>query len=206
MQSTQFEPRVKGNALAMLIEEAQRALENGSLQTKQLAPLPQDLQKLIEHGALSNEWYPVLYYSLLGELLCTTTKLERVEYLRNLGVKDFARLKRARTYRQLDYLVKLDAKRDFSTQLHDARLITSLMTSIFNFSRWGPAPDPKNPKYLVIQVTDAAHIPEVFRLLTEGFQTAMNRDIKPLARAVRSERPRPDLIIFRSTGPKPDSR
>ena len=160
MQSTQFEPRVKGNALAMLIEEAQRALENGSLQTRQLAPLPQDLQKLIEHGALSNEWYPVLYYSLLGELLCTTTKLERVEYLRNLGVKDFARLKRARTYRQLDYLVKLDAKRDFSTQLHDARLITSLMTSIFNFSRWGPAPDPKNPKYLLIQVTDAAHIPD----------------------------------------------
>src|SRR3954471_22476122 len=138
MQSTQVEPRVKGNALAMLIEEAQRALESG-LQAKRLAVLPHDLQKLIEHGALPNEWYPVLYYSLLGELLCTTTTLERVEYLRNLGVKDFARLKRARTYRQLDYLVKLDAKRDLGTQLHDARLITSLMTSIFNFSRWGPA-------------------------------------------------------------------
>jgi len=205
MQSTQLEPCVKGNALAMLIEEAQRALQHGVLQAKRLGTLPHDLQKLIEHGALPTEWYPVLYYSLLGELLCTTTKVERVEYLRNLGVKDFARLKRARTYRQLDYLVKLDAKRDLGTQLHDARLITSLMTSIFNFSRWGPAADPKNPKYLVIQVTDAAAIPEVFRLLTEGFQTAMNRDIKPLARAVRSERPRPDLIIFRSTGPKPES-
>jgi hypothetical protein len=204
MQSTHLEPCVKGNALAMLVDEAQRALESGSLQANRLAPLPHDLQKLIEHGALPNEWYPVLYYSLLGELLCATTKLERVEYLRKLGGKDFARLNRARTYRQLDYLVKLDTKRDLGTQLHDARLITSLMTSIFNFSRWGPAPDPKNPKYLVIQVTDAAHIPEVFRFLTEGFQTAMNRGIKPLARAVRSERPRPDLIIFRSIGPKPD--
>jgi hypothetical protein len=203
MGNKPLEPCVKGNTLALLIEEAQAAVQSGSLQAQKLRSLPPDLQKLVEHGALQNEWYPVLYYSLLGELVCATTKLLRNDYLRELGVKDFVRLRRARTYQQLEYLTKLEGQRDLGTQLHDARLITSLMATILNFSRWGPAPDPRNPKHLVIQVTDAEHVPEVFRVLTEGFQTSINRVIKPLARAVRSERPRPDLIIFRSTGPKP---
>src|SRR6185295_16931976 len=106
--------------------------------------------------------------------------------------------RRAKTYRQLDYLGQLAAERDVGTKLQDSRLITTFMASIFNFSRWAPAPDPTSPKHIVIQVTDAERVPEVFRILTEGFQTAMNRSIRPTARAVRSERPSPDIIIFRS--------
>jgi hypothetical protein len=198
------DPSIKGNALALLIEETQLALASGILPRRRLDTLPSAIRHLIEDGALSNEWYPVDYYSHLGEVLCTTSKVGRKEYLRELGFKDFARLRRARTYRQLDYLGQLGAERDVGTKLQDSRLITTLMASIFNFSRWAPAPDPKSPKHIVIQVTDAKHVPEVFRLLTEGFQTAMNRSIRPSARAVRSERPSPDLIIFRSDGPRPE--
>lgn len=198
------EPSIKGNALALLIEEAQLLLADGSLPRTRLRALPPAVQHLVEDGALNNEWYPVSYYSQLGEVLCATTKLGRKEYLRELGVKDFARLRRARTYRQLDYLGKLEAERDLGTKLQDSRLITTFMASIFNFSRWAPAPDPKSPKHVVIQVVDAEHVPEIFRFLTEGFQTAMNRTIRPEARAVRSERPSPDVIIFRGNGPRPE--
>lgn len=198
------DPSIKGNALAFLIEETQLALATGILPRRRLAALPPGIQHLIEDGALNNEWYPVDYYSQLGEVLCTTSKVGRKEYLRELGFKDYARLRRARTYRQLDYLGQLGAERDVGTKLQDSRLITTFMASIFNFSRWAPAPDPKSPKHIVIQVTDATHVPDVFRLLTEGFQTAMNRSIRPTARAVRSERPTPELIIFRSDGPRPE--
>jgi len=198
------EPCIKGNALALLIEEAQLLLAGGTLPRARLQGLPSDLQHLLEDGALNNEWYPVGYYSQLGELLCTTSTVGRKSYLRELGVKDFARLRGARTYRQLDYLGQLGAERDVGTKLQDSRLITTFMASIFNFSRWAPAPDPKSSKHIVIQVTDAEHVPEVFRFLTEGFQTAMNRSIRPTARAVRSERPSPELIIFRSDGPRPE--
>jgi hypothetical protein len=198
------DPCIKGNALALLIEEAQVLLASGALPRKRLHALPSGIQHLVEEGALNNEWYPVGHYSALGELLCAVAKVGRKEYLRELGFKDFARLRRAKTYRQLDYLEQLEAERDLGTKLQDSRLINTFMASIFNFSRWGPAPDPKSPRHIVIQVTDAEHIPEVFRFLTEGFQTAMNRSIRATARAVRSERPSPDLIIFRSTGPRPE--
>jgi hypothetical protein len=205
MSGTLAGPCVKGNPLAILLEETQRLLQSGVLHPRQIRALPEDVRYLIEHGALSNEWYPVQHYSRLGELLCSTAKQGRKDYLRELGVRDFERLRRARTYRQLDYLGQLDAQRDLSTKLQDSRLIISLMNTIFNFSRWAPAPDPKSPSHVVIQVTEAEHIPEVFRFLTEGFQTAMNRVIKPTARAVRSERVATNLIIFRSNGPKPES-
>jgi hypothetical protein len=201
---TSPEPSIKGNALALLLEEAQLALATGTLPPKRLQTLPHAIQQLVEDGALDSAWYPVSYYSQLGELLCTIAKLGRREYLRELGLKDFARLRRARTYRQLDYLGQLEAERDLGTKLQDSRLITTFMASIFNFSRWAPAPDPKSPRHIVIQVTEAEHVPEVFRFLTEGFQTAMNRAIRPAARAVRSERPDPNLIIFRSNGPRPE--
>jgi hypothetical protein len=201
---TSPEPSIKGNALALLLEEAQLALATGALLPKRLQTLPSAVQQLVEDGALDSAWYPVTYYSLLGELLCTAAKLGRREYLRELGLKDFARLRRARTYRQLDYLGQLEAERDLGTKLQDSRLITTFMASIFNFSRWAPAPDPKSPKHIVIQVTEAEHVPEVFRFLTEGFQTAMNRAIRAGARAVRSERPEPNLIIFRGNGPRPE--
>jgi hypothetical protein len=204
MNGTAAPPCVKGSPLAILIEETQRLLQSRALHPRQVRALPEEVQHLIEHGALSNEWYPVQYYSRLGELLCSTAKQGRKDYLRELGVKDFERLRRARTYRQLDYLGQLNAQRDLSTKLQDSRLIISLMNSIFNFSRWAPAPDPKSPSHVVIQVTEAEHVPEVFRFLTEGFQTAMNRVIKPTARAVRSERVETNVIIFRSNGPKPE--
>jgi hypothetical protein len=196
------EPSVKGNALALLTEETQLGLASGTLLPRRLQTLPAALQRLVEDGVLNNEWYPIGYYSQLGELLCTTARIGRKDYLRELGVKDFARLRRARKYRQLDYLEQLETERDVGTKLQDSRLITTFMASIFNFSRWLPAPDPDSPKHIVIQVTDAEHVPEIFRFLTEGFQTAMNRSIRPTARAVRSERPKPDLIIFRSNGPR----
>lgn len=198
------EPCIKGNALAFLIEEAQLLLASGVLPQHRIRALPSRIQQLVQDGALNNEWYPVRYYAELGEALCASSALGRKEYLRELGFKDFARLRRARTYRQLDYLGKLEAERDLGTKLQDSRLITTFMASIFNFSRWSPAPDPKSPRHVVIQVADAEHVPEIFRFLTEGFQTAMNRSIRPTARAVRSERPSPDLIIFRSTGPRPE--
>jgi hypothetical protein len=204
MSGTDSEPCVKGNTLAVLIEETQGLLASGALRPAQLRSLPQQVRELVEHGVLSNEWYPVNHYSRLGDFLCANVERGRKDYLRELGVKDFERLRRARTYRQLDYLGQLDTGRDLGTKLQDSRLIISLMNSIFNFSRWAPARDPKSPSHLVIQVTEAEHIPEVFRFLTEGFQTAMNRVIKPTARAVISERPEPSVIIFRSTGRKPD--
>ena len=197
------EPCIKGSALALLVEEAQLLLAGGTLPRKRLQALPPGIRHLVDDGALSTEWYPVGYYSDLGEVLCATAKVGRKEYLRGLGAKDFARLRRAKTYRQLDYLGQLAAERDLGTKLQDSRLITTFMASIFNFSRWAPAPDPSSPTHIVIQVTEAEHVPEVFRFLTEGFQTAMNRSIRPTARAVRSERSSPDLIIFRSSGPRP---
>jgi len=203
MSAAEFEPCVKGNTLALLIQEAQAALKQGTVFQQALRSLSSGLQELVKHRSLANEWYPVSYYSELAELLCAQAAVGREAYLRELGVKDFARLQRASTYRQLEYLTHLEAQRSLHTKLHDSKLITSFMSSIFNFSRWAPAPDPKSPKHMVIQVTDARHIPEAFRFLTEGFQTAMNRTIKPEARAVRSERPSPDLIIFRANGPKP---
>ena len=71
------EPCIKGNALALMIEEAQLSLAGGMLPPKRLQTLPPAVQRLVEDGALNNEWYPVGYYSRLGELLCGTAKLGR---------------------------------------------------------------------------------------------------------------------------------
>ncbi len=203
MKAASVEPCVKGNTLALLVEEARRALTCGSLSWSSLRTLSAPLQEVVAHCALPTEWYPVRYYADLADLLCTTSAVGREDYLRELGVTDFARLRSANTYRQLGYVTHVAPKRELQTKLHDSKLITSLMASIFNFSTWAPAPDPKSPEHVVIQVTDAKHIPEAFRVLTEGFQTALNRTINPSARAVRSERPSPDVIIFRSNGSRP---
>lgn len=197
------EPCVKGTALALLIDEARLSLNLRKLPRSELQSLSHRAQELVEHGVVPSEWYPVRHYAEMAELLCATSGLEPESYLRALGEKDFVRLRREMTYRQLSYLSQVDVERTLDAKLHDSRLIVSMMGSIFNFSRWAPAPDPINPKHMVIRVTDAEYVPEAFRILTEGFQTTMNRTIKPTARAVRSERVGPDVIIFRSNGPKP---
>lgn len=195
-------PSVKGTTLGFLVDEAKAGLESGALPESAVTELSADTRGLLQHGVLPAAWYAVGHYDELGEWLARRVG-DRIEYLRGLGARDFERLQKVTTYQQVAYVDHVQQRRDVMGKLRDSRLITSMMAAVFNFSHWSPQPDPDSPRHIVIEVRDATLIPECFRFLTEGFQTAMNRTINPQARAVRSERVSEDVILFRTNGPRP---
>jgi hypothetical protein len=86
---------------------------------------------------------------------------------------------------------------DYASKL---RMVISMASSIYNVGKWVVEPDPENPGRLSIAVREASAYSEPMRLAIEGFlNECAHAAREDLIQLYTSERPAPDLILFRMT-------
>jgi hypothetical protein len=78
--------------------------------------------------------------------------------------------------------------------------MATLAGAIFNVSRWRFVVVDAARRVYLIEVTEAAGLPEVARLAAEGFIGYVSTRLSDAPLRVTSERPEPDRILFRLGG------
>jgi len=118
------------------------------------------------------------------------------------------RVTEAGLYQQLSFLSRwgdslrdgsIDASNTIATYTSKLKLVVTLAKSIYNVGRWQVEPDADHPGRIWIAVRDAADYSDPMRLAAEGFlnECATESGRVGGARLYSSERPSPDLILFR---------
>jgi hypothetical protein len=198
-------PSIKGSVFGSVVEDVRKLIARGDLTRAEAARWagPDDLL-LLDAEIRVSQWYDIRAYEHLSLLLRDLEGGGSNEYLRQKGRETAQRLLEAGLYAQLQYLQRAGVSREIESQArfeafgHDLRMLTTLSASILNFSRWTPKPDPDHGHRYLIEVSEAADVPEVLAWRSDGFVNEMahlhgDKDLW------RWDRPRRDLVIFRMT-------
>ncbi|MFW5875198.1 MAG: hypothetical protein ACOCXM_00545 [Myxococcota bacterium] len=196
-------PSIKGSVFEGLVTDLKRVCDERGLSGDALLEKlePSDLDHFHEKILLS-AWYDVRVFDRMARLLLELEGKGDVEYLRERGRKSARRLLEAGLYQQMEYLRRTELSGDPDERLEafgrDLRLLTTMSSSILNFSVWNSHRDPDHPRRYVIEVTEAEPYPDVLAWNTEGFINAMAQEHDGTDRW-RWQRPARDRLVFRMT-------
>lgn len=187
------EPALKGTAFQTVAEDLLRLLEQGVLSRERLeAGLEARDIALLEEKISPTAWIPIDTYERAVELLA---RIEapggREAYLVARGARSAERLAALGIYSQLDATTA-----NLGTRV--GKMVVSVSGAIYSFGKWRFEVVGDVEGSFEIHVEDAAAMPEAARLATQGFVQAVASRVAGRPRSVTSERPRRDLVIFRS--------
>lgn len=191
-------PCIKGMTLFFVVEDVLRLREAGRIAESMLeAKLERTEIEWLDEKIQPALWYPIDGYRRLTELLLEVEGGGDPDYLVRRGTAAAERLFEAGLYAQLQHGETRGAEaraggREFTE--HDGRLMTTLSGSVLNFSRWRYRVEGDEA---VIEVTEAAALPEVMRLAAMGMIGCIAGRVRSRKVHVRSERPTLDRVVFR---------
>ena len=201
------QPSIKGSVFANVVEDVKKLLAGGDLKKGELARwLREEDILLLGQTIGAATWYDIRCYARMNELLRDVEGDGSNDYLRERGRESARRLLEAGFYAQMEFLSRTEVGRTtggrarFEAFGRDLRKLTTLSSSILNFSRWTPKPDPQQEGRYRIDVSEARDFPEVLAWRSDGFVNEM---------AVRHgtgdlwgwKRVSADLIVFRMLRP-----
>jgi hypothetical protein len=197
---------IKGSAFSKVVEDVAKLLARQALSRAEAARwlAPEDFG-LLEQGVLISSWYDIRSYERMSQLLLAVEGQGNLEYLRERGRQTAQRLLDQGLYAQLAYLKRSETSQIESPAARseafgrDLRLLTTLSSSMFNFSKWAVKVDPDHAGRYRIEVTEAKDFPEVLCWTSEGFVNQMGAQHRRKADLWAWERPRIDRIVFRMT-------
>jgi hypothetical protein len=185
-------PSLKATAVQSVADDVERLLASGRLSREQLeARLEAEDLRYLEEKLSPTTWVPLATYGRLIELLIAAEgQGQREAYLIRRGERSAERLSSLGIYSQLDATTENLGNRI-------GTLVVTVAQAIYNVGRWSYEPAPTEHGF-VIRVHDAAALPEISRLATQGFVQYVARRVSGQPLRVISERPTPDLVVFRA--------
>lgn len=198
-------PSIKGNIFGRAAEDLTKLISEGTTSWEEVEKrLPAGDVAILRQKINGVSWYDVAAYGRLLELLKELEGHGRNEYLRERGAASAEALIQSGIYAQMEYLNRTQAAQESSPEARfqafgrDLRLLTSLHSSILNFSTQVPVVDPVHAYRYQLELRDAGPMPEALCWTTDGFVNRMSRQHgKPAL--WRWERPQRDLVVFRMT-------
>ena len=198
---------IKGSAFFKVVEDVSKLLARREVSRDEAQRwlAPEDFL-LLEQRVVISSWYDIRAYDRLSRLLLDVEGHGDPQYLRERGRNTARRLLGQGLYAQLEYLQRTEASKQerpaarFEAFGRDLRLLTTLSSSMFNFSKWAARPDPSHPRRYSIEVTEARDFPEVLCWTSDGFVNEMGSQSRRRADLWRWERPAADRIVFRMQG------
>ena len=191
------QPSVKGNLLVGAVVAVRRLRDQGRVSAEQLAArLSGAALELIDQKIDFAGWYPVAAFCELLDVDWEVAGNRDPEFMRQGGAHTADRLLDRDIYQQLDYAQRAERAHSRDALVRQARLITTITGTLYNFLEVEVRVDPERPDQLEIHYRNAAEYSEALRYTTEGFMDRINR-LHGSSRSWTSERPRPDLVIFR---------
>jgi hypothetical protein len=196
------DPSVKGSLLVGAVISMRRHLKQGRISAPQAAVrLSPVALELLEQKIDLGRWYPVKAFCEILELDWEIGGRRDPAYMRSAGEKSADHLFDTRIYQQLQYAERNDRVRSREQMLLQAKLISSITGSLYNFLQFEVRLSPENPDVLEILYGNAGPFAEALRLSTEGFMNQINKR-QGSSRTWTSERLRPDLVAFRLSLPE----
>jgi hypothetical protein len=192
-------PSIKGTAFESVFDDVHRLLAEGRLSREELevALTAEDLS-ILEQKISPATWYPIASYARLIELLIQKEASGSSEsYLLKRGARAAERMSQAGIYQQLH----LSSER---IGVRVGHIITSVAGAIYNFTRWHF--EALGPREFTIRVDEASEFPDVSRFATQGFIERISTHTAGTPMRVVSERPSPDVILYRAQPDAPRNR
>jgi hypothetical protein len=192
------EPCIKGITLQSVVEDVKLLRDKGHVSQEDLEKRLQSRELgWLRDGVQPSLWYPIDGYARLSELLLEIEGGGDPEYLVRRGAASAERLYASGLYAQLRHGEERASEeraggREFSAK--DGRLMTTLSGAVFNFGKWSYRQDGDDS---VIEVKEAAAMPEVSRLAASGFIGHIASRVRDTKIEVESTRPALDLVVFR---------
>jgi hypothetical protein len=175
-----IQPSIKGSVFANVVEDVKKLMANGVVKKAELARwLREDDILLLGQTIGTASWYDIRCYTRMNELLRDVEGHGSNDYLRERGRETARRLVAAGFYAQMEFLSRTEvgratgARARFEAFGRDLRKLCTLSSSILNFSRWIPKPEPGREGFYRIEVSEAKDFPEVLAWRSDGFVNEM---------------------------------
>lgn len=186
---------VKGIFLVGAVASVRRAIRDGKV-TRDEVEVRLDGQDVpfLDEKADPALWYPVVTLGHFLDVLADLDGTDRVQALRAIGRAAADMAAHTGRYGQLDPSRK--AGDSPNEVLRYGRLVTSVITAFYDFSRMSFGPAPDDPDAFQIDWFDVGDLPESNRFCAQGFIERIAHRAASGSLAVASQRPAPDHIIF----------
>lgn len=185
-------PAIKATAFQTVVADVERLLDEGRLSRARLeASLEASDLVFLDEKQSPTAWIPIETYDRVVQLLARVEAPgNREAYLVARGERSAERLAALGIYSQLDASAE-----NLGTRI--GKMIVTVSGAIYSFGKWHFEVGETEGSF-EIRVEDAAAMPEVARLATQGFVQAVAARVARAPRRIISERPRPDLVILRT--------
>lgn len=189
-------PSIKATGFQSASDDLTRLIQSGRISRERAeARLPREDLRYLHKQLAATTWVPIATYARVVDILVELEAKGPAEvYLHGRGVRSAERLHKAGLYRQFEA----------STETWGARvgkIVITMATVLYNFTRWSFESSETLGEYQ-ITVDGAEEFPEVARFATQGFIEYASRVITGGKERVRSERPKPNQIVYRAELPR----
>jgi hypothetical protein len=181
-------PSIKGSLFEAVVADVNALVAAGRITREELeARLEAADLPYLEEKIGAGFWYPIETYRRLLETLRDVEGGARANaYLRERGATAARRLIEGGLYRQMDASVDTWGERV-------GRIMVTLAPVIFNFGAWSCSTEGGEIR---LEAREVAPLPEVSRIVIEGFVSVMATRALKAEVEIRSTRPAPDRILF----------
>jgi len=181
---------VKGTAIASVVEDVNRLLQEGRLSRDALeARLDAADLEVLEQKIVPALWYPIGTYGRFVEILFERDGGRRTEYLVERGRRAAERIKATGLYAQLSA-----DRAGWGDRI--GKILVSLGPAMFKDSSWSFEVLASSPLRWRIEMRVPASFPDLCRHSTQGFIDYLTK-LHSDSTTVTSERSSPTLIVFR---------
>jgi len=186
---------VKGIFLAGAVSTVRKAIREGRVAREQVEVRldSQDVPFLDEKVDVTL-WYPVVTLGHFLDVLADLRGGDRIQALAAIGAAAADMAAHTGRYQQLD--PERSAGSQPSEVLRYGRLVTSVITAFYDFSRMRFGPHATDANAFQIDWYDVADLPESNRFCAQGFIQRIARHASAEPMVVKSERQSPDHIVF----------
>lgn len=196
-------PSIKGSVFSTVVEDVSKLIEQRDLPDPEIDRWLQPAdRKLLSVPISVSSWYDIRVYTRMNLMLRDLAADGDDAYLRERGRETARRLLESGLYAQLEFLHRTEVARTAGAQARteafgrDLRKLTTISSSILNFSRWTVEPDPDHEGRYLILVAEAEDFPEVLAWRSDGFVNEMART-HGSADLWTWSRPTSDRIVYR---------
>jgi len=186
---------VKGLFLVGAVSTVRKAIRDGQVPREQVeVRLDGRDVPFLDEKVDATLWYPVETLDRFLEVIADLRDSDPRQVFVDIGraAADMA----SRTGRYIQLETGRRAGSSQSEVLRYGRLVTSVITAFYNFSRMSFGPHPTEPDAFQIDWYDVADLPESNRYCAQGFIARVAEHAGDAPMQVTSQRPTPDHIVF----------
>jgi hypothetical protein len=186
---------IKGVAVQLVADAIQKLLSTGSITRDELevALEKQDLE-LLDGGVVPGLWYPISSFARLLTLALERDGRTEPEDWTRVGFEIANKLLAGRAHQEVVSTAKSWGDRS-------GFALVNLAPLFLNFSSWSFEKESRSSRLFRVEVTDAREFPDVLRYMGQGVVEFLATQVQGRPVEVVSDRPAPDLVVFRTVRP-----